>query len=129
MIFSSDYLTQTRRTHHRTRIGVAGVICGVLVVVAYFMYQARAWILLPELVVERPPDGAVTQGSVVVVEGIVSPDTRLTVNGVEAYSERTGRFHRELLLAAGLHSIEITAENKFGRKRVIERRIVVEEER
>ncbi|TSC78642.1 MAG: hypothetical protein G01um101429_710 [Parcubacteria group bacterium Gr01-1014_29] len=129
MIFSSDYLTQTRRIHHRTRIGIAGVICGVLIVAAYFIYQTRAWILLPELVVERPLDGAVTPGPVVIVEGIVSSNARLTVNGVEAYSGRTGRFHRELLLAAGLHSIEITAENKFGRKRIIERRIVVEEER
>lgn len=129
MIFSSDYLTQTQRMQHRTRIGIAGIICGVLVVAAYFIYQTRAWILLPELVVERPLDGTVVPGPVVVVEGIISSDARLTINGVEAYSEKTGRFRRELLLAAGLHSIEIATGNKFGRKRVIERHIVVEEER
>lgn len=94
----------------------------------YFTYQLRDWILLPDLLIDRPADGVTLRGPEVAVEGIVTPGVRLTVNGTTAYNEENGRFRAELLLHAGLHTIQIVAENRFGRVRSIERQVVVIEE-
>ena len=100
---------------------------GLLLVGFYFIYQLRDWILLPKLTVDVPADGALLQGPDVVVEGNATPSVRLTVNGVVAYNEENGHFHTVLLLPAGLHTIEVVAENRFGRIRSVMRQVVVEE--
>lgn len=93
----------------------------------YFAYQLRDWILVPYLSVDAPADGALLQGPDIVVEGNAMPGVRLTVNGVVAYNEENGHFHTTLLLPAGLHTIEIVAENRFRRVHRVLRQIMVEE--
>lgn len=127
MIISSDYLKQMQRMRRRTRFLMALIISGVVLVGAYFVYQTRDWVLFPELTVSLPLDGATLPGPAVVIEGMVTPGIRLTVHGVDVYSEKNGKFHIELLMSAGLHTIHIVAENRFGRARSVERRIVVKE--
>ena len=127
MIVTSDYLQQARKDRWRKHFFIIWVISGIFLVSSYFVYQMRDWIFLPELTVEKPLDGAIFFDSEVVVEGVMTPGMRLTVNGAEAYSEKNGKFHVELLLPAGIHTIDIMAENRFGRKRSLERRVVVQE--
>lgn len=100
-------------------------VIGAFLIGSYFIYQMRDWIFLPELTVIEPVDGATFFGSEVVIQGITTPGTRLTVEGVEAYSGKNGEFRTELLLPSGFHVIDIIAENRFGRKSVLERRIMV----
>lgn len=109
-------------------MGAALGVIGICIISAYFAYQMRDWILLPQLSVEQPADGVLLAGPTVAVEGTATPGVRLTVNGVAAYNEQNGRFRAELLLPAGLHTITVTAENRFGRTRLVKKRIVVQEE-
>ena len=127
MIFTSDYLRQTKKVQWRTRFFVVGMISSVVLMGSYFIYQMRDWIFLPELTVQEPADGATFWGPAVIIQGITTPGTRLTVEGVEAYSGKNGEFRVDLLLPNGFHVIDIVAENRFGRKSVLERKIVVKE--
>ncbi|OGZ44597.1 MAG: hypothetical protein A3J55_01815 [Candidatus Ryanbacteria bacterium RIFCSPHIGHO2_02_FULL_45_17b] len=128
MIVSSDYLEETHKRARNKQYAMALFVGGGLLLVGfYFIYQLRDWILLPKLTVDVPADGALLQGPDVVVEGNATPSVRLTVNGVVAYNEENGHFHTVLLLPAGLHTIEVVAENRFGRIRSVMRQVVVEE--
>ncbi len=128
MFISSDYLEITRKRALRRRyVRIIFAGGGLLVAGLYFAYQLRDWIMLPMLLVEQPADGVLLQGPKIVVEGVATPGTRLTVNGVTAYNEENGRFLAELLLPAGLHTIRVVSENRFHRVRSVERQIVVEE--
>ena len=128
MIFASNYLWEMRqRNRLRRRIRIACVMAVSIIVGSYFVYQLRDWILVPHLTIDQPADGGTFQGPVITVEGTVTPHVRLTVNGVSVYNEVNGSFHAELLLPAGLHTIRIIAENRFGRSRLVERQVVVEE--
>ena len=129
MIVSSDYLREMQRWSRRKRRLVALLTTsGVVVVGLYFTYQLRDWILLPDLLVDRPADGVTLRGPEVVVEGVITPGVRLTINGIAAYNEENGHFRAELLLPAGLHTIRVVVENRFGRARSVERQVVVVEE-
>jgi hypothetical protein len=125
-MFPSDYLTITRITRRKALFRRALAMAGISIVAAYFVYQTRDWIRLPYLAVDRPVDGVLLEGPSILVGGMVTPGIRLTVNGAEAYSEKNGEFETELLLQAGLHTITVTAENRFGRVSRVERQIVVE---
>ena len=128
MIISSDYLREMRRQrYHRRRVSIFFAACSFVAIGFYFAYQLRDLILLPDLVIDQPADGVSVRGPEVAVEGSATPGIQLTVNGIAAYNEKNGRFHVELLLPAGLHTIHVVAENRFGRIRSLERQIVVEE--
>lgn len=101
--------------------------CGILMIGFYFAYQLRDWIIPPKLSLETPVDGATIQGPSVIVEGNATPGVRLTINGILTYNEDTGHFHASLLFPAGLHTVEVIAENRFGRTRSILHRVVVTE--
>ena len=128
MIISSDYLRETqKRARNRRYVRVLLAGGGLLVMGFYFAHQLRDWILVPYLSVDAPADGALLKGPDVVVEGNAMPGARLTVNGVSAYNEENGHFRTMLLLPAGLHTIEVVAENRFRRVRRVMRQVVIEE--
>lgn len=127
MRYNSDYVQETERLRRRTLLGYMIAVSGIIIVSAYFVYQTRDWILLPQLFVDEPADGMLLIGPEVLVEGKATPGVHLTVNGVDTYNDKSGLFRLGLLLPAGLHTITVIAENRFGRTRTIERQIVVEE--
>jgi hypothetical protein len=125
-MFPSDYLAVVRGARRKDRFRKILAIAGISIVALYFIYQTRDWIRLPYLAVDRPVDGVLLAGPSIIVSGMVTPSIRLTVNNVEVYSEKNGEFETELLLQAGLHTITVIAENRFGRISRVERQIVVE---
>lgn len=126
-LFSSDYLRESARERVRQHIFRILAIACIAALAGYFVYQARAWILEPHLLVTSPEDGATIFASRVVVEGEAGEALELTINGLKTYSDETGHFSQELLLAPGVHTIEIKAQDKFGKEQSITRQIVVKE--
>lgn len=125
--FSSDYLKHARWERNRRLFFRILMVCCLALVASYFAYQARAWILAPEITVTSPADGATLLTPRVVVEGEAEETLELTINGLKAYSDETGHFSQELLLPPGIHRIEVTARDKFGKEQSVTRQIVVKE--
>ncbi len=111
----------------KVRIWSRFLVFGIFFVgmLGYFAYQARDLVMGPELEVTTPSDGVLVETESVVVSGVSEPGVELTVNGAKVYSAQDGHFSQELLLARGLHSLEIMARDRFGNEKKVTRQIVV----
>ena len=113
-----------RKLRTLSRFLVAGFL--LLSMVGYFFYQAHDFILGPSLNLASPSDGEVLRNEDVFIKGKTDPGSSLTVNGANIYSDPVGNFSYELLLAKGLHVLEVVARDRFGKEKKIIRQIVVE---
>ncbi|PJE64370.1 MAG: hypothetical protein COU90_02870 [Candidatus Ryanbacteria bacterium CG10_big_fil_rev_8_21_14_0_10_43_42] len=119
------YVREIKRLQNRR--GVRMVLIGFVFVLAviYMVFQTRDWVLRPDLYLDSPRDGETFSETQITVSGRVTPGVQLTINGLEAYSDETGLYATDLLLPAGVHTIEVVARNRFGRTRSIMRQIVI----
>ena len=127
MYFPSEYNTHAVRERKRRRFSIVALLFLVLLFIGYFVYQSRAWVIPPKLMLESPADGAVFAEGAISVGGTVAPGALLTINGREAYSDEARKFSFELLLPPGVHTIEVKAQDRFGKETSITRQIVVKE--
>ncbi|OGZ49012.1 MAG: hypothetical protein A3C84_02680 [Candidatus Ryanbacteria bacterium RIFCSPHIGHO2_02_FULL_48_12] len=111
----------------KVRIWSRFLVFGIFFVgmLGYFAYQAQDLVVGPKLEVIAPGDGVLVETESVRGEGISEPGVELTVNGAKVYSAQDGHFSQELLLARGLHVLEIMARDRFGNEKKVTRQIVV----
>jgi hypothetical protein len=124
--FSSTYLKDTKQ--RRQVRSIFQIIVGSTLVVlfgGYLFYQTYDWILGPELIVSSPTDGQTFAESAVHISGNAIRTHELTVNGIKIYADQSGNFSEELLLAPGIHTLEIIATNRLGKEQRVARQIVV----
>lgn len=124
--YTTTYLEETKK-NKRIQLIFRSIITVVLLLLfgGYIVYQAQDWIVGPELVVLRPNDGETFTTSVVLVEGTSTRSIELTINGIKVYSDGAGNFSHELLLAEGIHTLEIVAKNRLGKEKKVTRQIVI----
>jgi len=68
----------------------------------------------PALSITNPASGSRVPESKVMVRGLTDPGSAVTVNGVSAQMERTGRFTAEIPLSEGENSIVVTSVDQAG---------------
>ena len=93
---------------------------------AYFLYQARWYLIGPEIVIESPRPNQVTHDSYLEIKGQAFNISSLSVNGRQIFVDERGAFEERLLLARGYNIIEITAADKFGRIKKEKREVILE---
>ena len=124
--FPKSYQPDKLGTHKmRVIIHIIAASAITLSVGGYFFYQAKGFIMGPKLEVTSPTDGQTFSSASVKVEGGATPGAQLTINGMKVYSDGTGRFSEDLLLARGIHVLQIVAKDRFGKEREIARQINV----
>lgn len=92
----------------------------------YFLYQARWYLLGPEIVIDSPQPGEITHDSYLPVKGQAFNIASLSMNGRQIFIDERGFFSEGLLLARGYNIIEITASDKFGRVSKEKREVILE---
>lgn len=92
-----------------------------LAVLGYALYQARAIIAGPRIVVETPSPGAIATTSLVTVRGTIKNAKETTLDGRPIFVDLDGNFEEKLLLMEGYNTIELTAKDVSGR---MERRVL-----
>jgi len=102
------------------------IIFIVLFLGAYFLYQARGFLIGPEIVIDFPKAGEVTHDSYLEVKGQAFNISSLSMNGRQIFIDERGDFNEGLLLARGYNIIEITAADKFGRISKEKREVILE---
>ncbi len=102
------------------------IILVVLFLGIYFLYQARGFLIGPEIVVDSPKAGEVTHDSYLQVKGQAFNISSLSMNGRQIFINERGDFNEDLLLARGYNIIEITAADKFGRISKEKREVILE---
>lgn len=104
--------------------GRAFVFLVIVLLSAYFIYQARGFILGPQITIFSPKEGEALANGYLLVKGEAANISSLFLNGRLIFVDERGEFEHGLLLASGYNIIEIVAEDNFGRE-VKERRAVV----
>ncbi len=94
------------------KLGIVGLFTFTLI---YAGFQARHLITGPEITLEQPSNGSEVANEAVQVSGFAENIAKLYLNGRQIFTNTTGHFDEEVLLAYGYNVLELVAEDKFGR--------------
>lgn len=90
----------------------------------YCLFQARFLILGPGITIESPRDGEAVTGPAVTLSGTARNAAWITLNGVQIYSDPSGRWSEELIVPSGLSIMTATVRDRFGREKQTHVRII-----
>ncbi len=91
------------------------IVLGLLTFVVYLVFQYRAVITPPPIVLDSPANDAIVV-SPVNISGHTSPGTTITINDdLRTAVDNSGNFATKLNLSPGQTDIKITATNRFSR--------------
>lgn len=91
----------------------------------FIWYQFNFLVGPPNLAIE-PKEDIVTKNETILVNGKTDSGTDLTINGENIYVASNGIFSKEIKLADGVNTIEVSVVNSFGKKSKIIRQIFKE---
>lgn len=103
---------------------VAALVATCLLYLGYRLGRIAA---PPELAVLSPADNLITRERSVEVRGRAESETQVAINAEPILLDQQGNFSKVVELKAGINTIVITAEKKFGRKQTIKRQVLAEE--
>lgn len=93
----------------------------ILFSISYVFYQYMRFAGAPTLDLYSPKDGYVTQENLVVVEGRVSEDARLTLNNTALRISDDGYFNQTIPLSKGINVMTFVAVGESGKSTTIKR--------
>jgi cytoskeletal protein RodZ len=100
----------------------------IIFVVALFLYLGiylKNSFSQPKMFISSPADKMVTENNTVDVIGQADTRTQITINNKQIIKDESGNFRETVDLIKGLNTITISAQNKYGRKKIIEKQILV----
>ena len=92
----------------------AGIVF-FLAIAGYSFYQAADYRQGASISIDSPQDGFVTDRQMIEITGSAERVAYLSLNGRQIYTDRSGNFSEQLLLADGYNIITIAAEDDFNR--------------
>lgn len=95
-----------------------------LTVAGYIVWQVQSFWRLPHISLQEPA-GVIIGTPQLVVRGVAEPDARVTVNGEVVLLGEHGEFATTLRLHPGINILHLEAENAAGRKRVLEKHLLL----
>lgn len=104
------------------KFGLLGAVA--MVVFGYLGFQMTAIVAPPEITLFSPVDESTTSNALVVVEGLVDPETTVYVNGDQVVVNMENIFATEIDLEQGINIIRIEAERRYSKRAVIERTVL-----
>ncbi len=108
----------------KTLIFISGMLV-VILVFGYLAYQLNILISPPKLFVSEPAENITTDKFSIMFRGQTTSGTKLTINGQETNMDRNGNFEQEVNLTQGINLIRIESINRFEKKAMIIREILV----
>ena len=104
---------------------LAGVLLGIAVLVgSYIVWQVQSFLRLPALTISEPISDVIP-GATLVVRGVAEDQARVTINDQTALVDSDGGFYATLTLHPGINVLRVEAVNAAGRKRVVERHLLM----
>lgn len=96
----------------------------ILSFVGFLFYQLLGWWSLPKLEIIQPVEGEV-YGEKLTVKGKTEPDNVIAINNQKIILSPEGEFSLDLLFPAGSHSVIVSATNRQGKTKLLERTFTV----
>ncbi|MDD5527903.1 MAG: helix-turn-helix domain-containing protein [Patescibacteria group bacterium] len=101
------------------------LIAAIIILFSYLGYYLFSTFSSPKVEIYQPPDNLVTQNNFVDVIGRADAKTQIAINGRKILKDSTGNFQERINLKIGINTIIISAQNKYSRKKIIEKQILV----
>ena len=95
-------------------------------VVFYLWHQINSFNATPYLYVSEPSEDRIVNCNFIQFRGQAEKDAKTKINGEVVYLDSSGNFSVKINLREGLNIITVEAENRFGKKAEITRRIIYE---
>ena len=94
------------------------IVIGILVVcVIVFTYlETKDIITGPVITISQPMNGSTATTSLVHIIGTVTNASQIYLDGHQIYTDSTGKFDEELILADGYNILELAASDRFKHK-------------
>ncbi|MBI3019907.1 MAG: hypothetical protein HYY60_01100 [Parcubacteria group bacterium] len=86
-----------------------------IVIFGYAYHRTGDLIRGPRVTVAVPRNGAILTEPLLRIAGTASNAVALSINGRAVFTNESGEFNDEILLARGYNVFEISAEDRFGR--------------
>lgn len=100
------------------------LIIGIVVFIGFMSWQLSLWWSLPSLKVIQPIEGE-TYGDKLTVRGVAEKDAKVMVDDQAVILDSSGNFSLDLVYPAGTHAVVISATDRQGKNRTIERTFTV----
>lgn len=97
----------------------------ILMIFLYIGYQIYFLLSPPNLSLQNPAHDLTLYASSIEISGQTDASAKLTLNGQQVYIDKDGNFRQEVNLSPGVNTLQIIAENRFGKKSQITRQIIV----
>lgn len=122
------------RLHHKvqfrpdivtTKILTFGTLSLLMLgIISYVIWQVIVLSSAPSLVITAPPRDIISEHPRYEIRGKSTSGTDISINDVAILSNPDGSFSESVPLRPGLNTFRVTATNKLGKTRVIERAII-----
>ena len=99
------------------------IICGVLALVLYVAFQARFLIQGPSITLIDEPS-SVQNTKIIHIKGNARNITKITLNGRQIFTDKSGYFDEALVLENGYTIATIAATDRYGRETDVVRQFV-----
>lgn len=112
-------------THHILKIlRYIPVVAVIITVISFIIFQSKNLFGEPKLKIITPAFETIeTSENPFLIEGEGQAHSYITINNKEIYIGDDGKFSEQINLREGLNEIVITAVNRTGKKKTIERKI------
>lgn len=104
---------------------VSLVVVLFLTFLIYFSYQVSFLIKSPQLFLFSPAEDLITWESQLLLRGQATTNAQVLINDQIVRMSKDGFFEYSLVLAHGMNQIHLQAENPFGKKTEILRRVIL----
>lgn len=101
------------------------IILFITALFLYLGYYLKNSFSPPKITIFFPTDNFVTDKNNVDIIGQADRQTQITINNKQIVKDETGSFQENVELKKGLNFITISAQNKYSRKKIIEKQILV----
>lgn len=94
-----------------------GILCALLLVVGYGLFEGRRLIEGPEITIDSPRNGAALSGPAVHITGTAQNVAFFSINGRQAFVDEHGRFDVTVAPPPGYTVFTVSGTDRFGRAR------------
>ncbi len=95
----------------------------IAVIGTYVLFEARHVIDGPKITLKNEP-AELARGATIVLSGSTENIVSLTLNGRTIYTNDGGDFQETVVLPTGYTRVTLTARDRYGRERTVERNYV-----
>ena len=114
------------RTSLRRVLVTLCIILSLAFLVTYGFFEARRFLQGPSVFIETPREGARIEGPAILITGVASNISFITLNGRQIYIDEEGRFGETLTPPPGYTVLTVDVRDRFGRVKRAVRTLVIE---